>query len=337
MTPIDNMEEELRVLKASRRIGIPPESMILHRIHLKQLYDNLIAYSPVTVEHSPYKICFVIPTESASYIVRAIQEDEILRTRICTTYNGKKTVLRSFADAWNQFKSLQVSIAASFTPYETMWKLSKKYGYKMATTYMPEYAKSIYQYFQPTTVLDPCAGWGDRLIGAAASGVSRYIGFDPNIYLRPGYVELMRIPEHLLNESASTTTTLCFENGYEIHSIPFEHNCIESDSVDLVFTSPPFFDYEIYSDTNPTYENWIESFYTPLFIESCRCVQPGKFVVMYIETTSAGEIEHFLTTIVPTICPLTLAFTIGCASMTRTDRMRTVWCFQKAARTSSIL
>ena len=29
------------------------------------------------------------------------------------------------------------------------------------------YAKAIYEFFEAETVLDPCAGWGDRLTGAA--------------------------------------------------------------------------------------------------------------------------------------------------------------------------
>ena len=38
---------------------------------------------------------------------------------------------------------------------------------------MPPYAKSLYEYFGAKSVLDPCAGWGDRLIGAAAAKLDR--------------------------------------------------------------------------------------------------------------------------------------------------------------------
>ena len=35
-----------------------------------------------------------------------------------------------------------------------------------ATTFMPGYAKAVYEHFGAQAVLDPCAGWGDRMLGA---------------------------------------------------------------------------------------------------------------------------------------------------------------------------
>lgn len=83
---------------------------------------------------------------------------------------------------------------------------------------------------------------------------------------------------------------------------------IQDNSFDLVFTSPPFFDYEMYryvrlalpiqrcvrvylfeylnvlciyfmlcSPRNPKYSSWIEDFYVPLMQNACRCVMPGRF------------------------------------------------------------
>jgi hypothetical protein len=53
---------------------------------------------------------------------------------------------------------------------------------------------------------------------------------------------------------------------------------LKTESFDLVFTSPPFFDYEMYNPSNPQYKNWINEFYHPLFLQSCRCVK-----VQYID------------------------------------------------------
>ena len=87
-----------------------------------------------------------------------------------------------------------------------------------------------------------------------------------------------------------------FENNFEIRSQPFEIGAasLGSESFDLDFTSPPFFDYEMYNPNNPNYVDWIEDFYVPLVRESARCVKKGGFVGLYIGDTSAGKIEDFL-------------------------------------------
>ena len=52
---------------------------------------------------------------------------------------------------------------------------------------MPGYANAIFEHFGAKAVLDPCAGWGGRLAGAAAARcVERYVAFDPNLRLRAG-------------------------------------------------------------------------------------------------------------------------------------------------------
>jgi hypothetical protein len=113
--------------------------------------------------------------------------------------------------------------------------------------------------------------------------------------------------KHIDNEK------ILFSNSFTIYSLPFEVGAaqLQSESFDLVFTSPPFFDYEMYSDNNPKYRDWINDFYKPLFIESCRCVKRGKHVAIHIGDTSAGNIESFLKEEVHKICDLKLVFKIG--------------------------
>lgn len=80
--------------------------------------------------------------------------------------DDKVVDLPSFWDVWfNPSLSLAQEILSSNDPHELKWKLQKKYSYKMATTFMPGYAKSIYEFMNGKVVLDPCGGWGDRLLG----------------------------------------------------------------------------------------------------------------------------------------------------------------------------
>jgi hypothetical protein len=166
------------------------------------------------------------------------------------------------------------------------------------------------------------------MIGAeSCNNVTKYIAFDPNKNLRPGYAKLMELCGHKVTNL--TDKTLEFNNGFVVNSLPFEVGVrtIPTNSVDLVFTSPPFFDYEMYNPLNPQYRDWLKEFYEPLFIESCRCVKPGGFVAIHIGDTSAGSIEEFLKTRVHHICKLKLEFTIGLIGV-MSKKIRPVWIFR---------
>lgn len=188
----------------------------------------------------------------------------------------------------------------------------------------------MYQYFGAEVVLDPCSGWGDRLLGASAARcVKSYTGFDPNRCLRPGYAELLR-------ESVGARVTglsdssLRMSNRFQVHSLPFEVGAprlVQDQSCDLVFTSPPFFDYEMYNPLNPQYRDWFTEFYEPLFVQAARCVKPHGFVCIHIGDTSAGKIVSFLKERVHRICPLQLTHTLGLTGV-MSRKLREVWVFR---------
>jgi tRNA1(Val) A37 N6-methylase TrmN6 len=280
---------------------------------------------------SKFKVIFVLNDDDLGDMSRAIQEDQILSTRLKGTVKGKSITLPSFFDVWKRNKRLGDKVLASEDPHEAKWKLSREFGYKMATTFMPLFAKAIYEHFDAETVLDPCGGWGDRLIAAAASPqIKKYVSFDPNRALRPGYAQLMSLMGHDMVQIDETRAT--FDNGFEVHVSPFELGAqyLADESFDLVMTSPPFFDYEVYSPTNPTYRNWIDDFYKRLFVESARCVKMDGHVAIHIGDTSAGAIEPFLQHTVHKICNLRLSYKIGLRG-TMSGKDRVVWVFKKVA------
>ena len=284
---------------------------------------------------SKFKVIFVLKDDDLGDISRAVQEDQILSTRLKGTVKGKTVMLPSFFEVWKRNRKLNDKVLNSEDPHEAKWKLSREFGYKMATTFMPLFAKAIYEHFNAETILDPCGGWGDRLIAAAASPqVKKYVTFDPNRALRPGYAKLMSLMGHEVAQIDETRAT--FDNGFEVHVSPFELGAqyLADESFDLVMTSPPFFDYEVYSPTNPIYRNWIDDFYKKLFVEAARCVKMDGHVAIHIGDTSAGAIEPFLQHTVHKICNLRLSYKIGLrGTMSGKDRM--VWVFTKVAVRSS--
>lgn len=134
-----------------------------------------------------FEAIFTLSDDNTAVITRAIQEDQILKTRLKAQKGESVVDMPSFWDVWQRNPDLRNKIISSADPLEMKWKCAETHNYKMATTFMPLYAKALCEHFNAQSVLDPCAGWGDRLVGAACSStVQKYVAFDPNSTLRPG-------------------------------------------------------------------------------------------------------------------------------------------------------
>ena len=316
--------------RTAAAVGFPECPRVINSTDLPVLVQRLHVETVMRkTDNSDFKIIFILPDDKLADITRAVQEDQILKTRLKVKKGSKVVDLPSFWEVWQEQKQLSKVILASADPNEEKWRCRHEFGYKIATTFMPPYAKAIYEHFNAQSVLDPCAGWGDRLIGAAASScVKKYVCFDPNRSLRPGYAKLMELFGH--SAIKLDDEHIHFSNNFQCHAQPFEVGALEleSESFDLVFTSPPFFEYEMYTPSNPKYTNWLEEFYTPLFIQACRCVKDGGHVCIHIGDTSGGVIEPFLKEKVHLICDLRLIHRIGLQGL-MSGETRTVWVFKK--------
>ena len=161
-------------------------------------------------------------------------------------------------------------------------------NYLECTQFKPTIAKEIYTRFKSRNVLDLSSGWGDRLIGAiACDSVQSYLGFDPNTGLRKGHSKIIN--------------TLCPLNGknpenFKVDYVGFEYGDLTNKSFDMMFTSPPFFDFEVYSNddqqsinTNPNFKSWIKNF---LFESIDKCwdhlEESGKLII-YIGDTPGSN------------------------------------------------
>jgi hypothetical protein len=310
---------------------------LIQQLDVPHLVHRLRSESATrTPMQAPYLTVFTLPDDIPGLVTRAIQEDQILKTKL-KLKTAKSTIdLDSFWEVWCLKQNFRELILSSSDPYEETWQQQKSFNYKLATTFMPGYAKSIYEFFQARRVLDPCAGWGDRLTGACISScVEEYIAFDPNRSLRPGYTDIMKVLGHQLIEC--NDTMLRFSNGFQHHALPFEVGAAQlfnsegfSGYFDLVFTSPPFFDYEMYSDANPKYSSWLDEFYVPMFQHCARLVKRGGFVCIHIDDTSAGNIREFLQKDVGKFCPQLQIqeLCIGLRGL-KSDKIRPIWLFKR--------
>ena len=110
---------------------------------------------------NPSHICiFRLSSIDPGDYVRAIQEPFMLQVHVMHSEKSKKkkSACPSFQDVWDTSPLFRSCILQSRDPQEAKWGLQRRFGYKLATNFMPMYAKEIYNHFQAKHVLDPCAG-----------------------------------------------------------------------------------------------------------------------------------------------------------------------------------
>lgn len=173
---------------------------------------------------------------------------------------------KNFKQFWNEHdlqKVIKWNRSSHSTPYlsEMRRGISFCFGLTKNTMYRPHLAKIICEHYQAKKVFDPCCGWGGRMLGAVAAG-ARYIGCEPN---KETYENLMRLAEFLK-----------IEDKIEIYNIGAE-NFDYSDCYDLVLTSPPYYNLEVYSNDitqsenqYPSYHEWKDNWFLSLVEKSCQ-------------------------------------------------------------------
>lgn len=118
-------------------------------------------------------------------------------------------------------------------------------GLPNSSFYRPHFAKQICEMSNKKlgTLFDPCAGWAGRMLGTVSCGWN-YISCDPN---KETYDNIIRVVEFLE-----------IQNNVNIKNIPVEDlDFSELNKVDIVLTSPPYFNLEIYnSEKNQSYNKY---------------------------------------------------------------------------------
>ncbi len=127
--------------------------------------------------------------------------------------------------------------------------------------FLPQVAKSIYQRYQPSSILDFSAGWGGRALAAMALGIP-YTGVDSNTQLKEPY-------ERLAGIDPLATVRMLFQ--------PAESVDFSKLSYDMVFTSPPYALQEVYQGMPDyqTLDTFLATFFHPVITRVWEHLQPG--------------------------------------------------------------
>ena len=153
-------------------------------------------------------------------------------------------------------------------------------GGAYAYEFPPNIARKIYKGFHLNTeskILDPCAGWGGRMLGASVVSNS-YTCFEPSKETYKGLILLLKFINRMNKSFCSS-----------INNIPFEESELKKDFYDFALTSPPYYNTELYSDEEnnscnryKTFESWVDGFFCPLIEKTMQAIKPHSTFVLNI-------------------------------------------------------
>jgi SAM-dependent methyltransferase len=164
----------------------------------------------------------------------------------------------------------------------TMRRILKTFpGTASVSNFRPTVARSVLKRFSPNggTVVDFSSGYGGRLLGTLSSKC-RYIGIEPCYAQVTGLRRMLDALKKIHTPGSAEILLGCAEDL--MPQLPRAH-------ADLVFSSPPYFNWEKYShDTSQsfvrysTYEAWREGFLQPILRESARVLRKDGYLVVNI-------------------------------------------------------
>lgn len=173
---------------------------------------------------------------------------------------GKKYNKISYFDAWNDMcyrkKLVDRMLEKDYLMNNNSLYSCHACTYGIVYNFPPNVAKCLYNYFHATRVLDFCAGYGGRLTGFWTSNAKEYVGIDPNKNI-PYNKVIEKLKQYDEQDKKVTIINECAE---EVDYSSFG-------KFDFIFTSPPYFNTEIYSDDKcqssfkyQEFKIWLENF-----------------------------------------------------------------------------
>lgn len=171
-----------------------------------------------------------------------------------------------------------------FTNMRTMFFMYGRYFWQTATGFSPMRAKAIYTEFanDGDVVYDMSAGFGGRMLGAVASNKNlTYIGCEPDTNT---FHNLSVLGEHLEEVSLKRPSISLINSGSE-------DTVLARGSVDFIFSCPPYYALERYSQEEtqsivkyPEYEDWLNNYVYGTLYNAYNALKPGGRMVLVLSS-----------------------------------------------------
>jgi len=151
---------------------------------------------------------------------------------------------------------------------------------RMPADFPSELARSLYDEFTSPggKVLDPCSGWGGRMLGFLLSHASLYHGFDTDERSKDGVIKIyIDLKDYTAGKHRAW-----------ILGTPFEDAKLKPHFYDFALTSPPYFNTEKYGGEHSSWrryqslEAWTAGFYRPLLNKVSHALKPGATFALQI-------------------------------------------------------
>jgi hypothetical protein len=187
--------------------------------------------------------------------------------------NHKGVSVRGLMTQERLEKALLTNITMHSTPYQSEIRrmLIMTGGLGNVTKYRTVTSKAIVQYFGARRVLDPCCGWGGRMLGSlAAAPDTYYVGCEPDPNTATGLHGIL-VDLGLLQRAE------IFQKTAE-YLLPI---LATGAKFDMVLTSPPYFNLELYVggdqsiEHHKTWDEWVENWLRPVILASLACLKAG--------------------------------------------------------------
>ena len=142
-------------------------------------------------------------------------------------------------------------------------------------------------------IFDSCSGWGGRLLGSLCSNLTtHYIGTDPNSNNFGCYE---RLGEFYNKHCEGENTFEMFRCGSEVIHKNKQFQKYKG-QLDICFTSPPYFDREVYSDdieqsvhSYPNYYEWLDKFLNPTINTCYDYLKKNRYMIINISDIKIGN------------------------------------------------
>ena len=134
----------------------------------------------------------------------------------------------------------------------------------------PLMAMELYCKVHAKRVLDFTMGWGGRLVAAHVLKLESYIGIDINADLKPGYQKMVSFLQERETNERITEIELIFKDALQVDYSVLDY--------DTVFTSPPYYNYEIYRNINDYKRDMYtlhQQFYIPIIEKTWKYLKPS--------------------------------------------------------------
>lgn len=266
---IENKLDEIERLKSNIKkynlqfIYDRPFNSLVSKIQDKNLIDNKYngRYTIVMRESNEYKIY----NEITNIIIE--------RCNIKCKFGNGKTVLELAQDK-NNIKNIMKSLYENKIDVSHKKVASSIYKQVKICNYFPiNIVYGFIKYFGAKSMLDISTGWGDRLIAACIADIE-YYGADPNTCNIPYYNQMIELFGNKEKQKFVTT-------GFEDLEI--------KDTYDLIFSSPPFFELEKYSEDKgqshlkyTTEDSWVYEFLFVVIKKAWGHLKKGGHMCLYI-------------------------------------------------------